>query len=175
MGGLLALSIAARYPERVERMINVTSSPKFVEDDNWPGIAKPGVRAVLPLVKQSGFNAFLDMFFEDEFAEFNPKPNNYQTIKHLIANGEKTDLHAITERMRLVDTTDLRAELSALTCPIDFIMGRKDATVPTDAYDKIQQLNPRINIHVLEQAKHMPHWTHPKEFNNLLQHILRGK
>src|SRR5689334_4068938 len=35
-GGLVTLSIASRYPERVKRIIGVTTSPRFVEDTNWP-------------------------------------------------------------------------------------------------------------------------------------------
>lgn len=45
-GGLVAISIAARYPDLVERYIGVCSIPKFIEDENWPAVPKPGFRAL---------------------------------------------------------------------------------------------------------------------------------
>src|ERR1700688_4793795 len=37
-GSLVSLSIATRYPNRVQRIVGICSTPKFIADENWPGI-----------------------------------------------------------------------------------------------------------------------------------------
>ncbi len=38
--------------------------------------------------------------------------------------------------------------------------------------EKISALNPNLNLHVIPNAQHMPFWTHPAEFNQILKQIL---
>ena len=173
MGGLLNIALAAKYPERVNRIINICSTPKFLEDIYWPGMPEIGLCSlVLPTVRDKGLSTFLQAFFEDEFAEFSSKPSNYKEACDIIATSANANINALAERMKLVDITDLRHAYQAIKCPIDFIMGDKDAAVPTAVYEEIKALNPHTIIHVIKDAKHAPFWTHPKEFNNVLQAIL---
>jgi pimeloyl-[acyl-carrier protein] methyl ester esterase len=73
-GGLVAASIAALYPERVKRFIGIATTPKFVEDDNWPGLPKPGFKAGFSVTNKQEFEALLRGFIDVEFIGFDPKP-----------------------------------------------------------------------------------------------------
>lgn len=171
-GGLIALSLAARYPARVKRIINIGSSPKFIEAPNWPAIPEPGFKPGLALIAEQGLTAFLKAFHEAEFAPIHPKPRNYDQLNQLLVNME-ADVDAISKRIGICEATDLRQEFSQLKCPIDLIFGEKDAAVPPALYPKIKQLNPRAHIHIIPGAQHMMHWTHETEFNHILKSILK--
>jgi len=171
-GGLLNLALAKQYPERVNRIINLCSVPKFIEADDWPAVAKPGFQALLPDIEQNGLSSFLTAFIDGEFAQFDPKPDIYHKIKTYFPNDSTVDLKPAAKRIHLVDDTDLRDAFKHLHCPIDLILGDQDAAVPTALYDKLKTLNPKANLHIIEGAQHMPFATHPVEFNKILNGIL---
>lgn len=171
-GGLITLSLAARYPDRVKRAITIGSSPKFIEDDNWIGVPKPGFSALIAGLDEEGIGQFLRCGHDDEFAAFDPKPASYTHLNSLIDKKENIDLMAVKQRIQICDATDLRFEFQNLECPIDLILGGKDGAVPLAAHEQIRKLNPKAQLHVIPDAKHMMFWTHPEAFNAILADIM---
>jgi len=72
----------------------------------------------------------------------------------------------------ICDNTDIRREFSTIQCPIDLIIGNQDECVPASCFGKIKALNSKVNIHEIPNAQHLSFWTHPKEFNKILNNIL---
>jgi pimeloyl-[acyl-carrier protein] methyl ester esterase len=171
-GGLITTSIAARYPDRVKHFIGIGTMPKFIEDDGWPGVAKPGFKANFSQIKELGYQAFFQGFYETEFADFDPQPKAYLKLKKLLESVPEQDLDILLAGVNIADVTDLREEFKSLSCPIDLILGGRDAAIPNDSPELIKQLNPRVNIHTIANAQHMPFWTHQKEFQAILKKIL---
>lgn len=174
-GGLVSLSIAARYPERVARFVGIGTTPKFIADaDNtWPAIPLPGFQAIFEqeLGKQ-GFKAFFQSYYNNEFRDFNPKPENYSKLMSLLDEADKFDMDVLFQGIKICDVTDLRKEFSSLQCPIDLILGDQDTSVPVAIHKYIAALNPLVKIHLLIGAQHMPFWTHPEKFTAILHAIL---
>ncbi len=170
-GGLVSMSLAARHPERVKRFIGIATSPKFVEEDNWIGVPKPGFKANFVKVKQIGVRAFLEDYYAHEFADFNPKPDAYERLVRLL-DSSRVDPNAHMKGVDICDATDLREEFQSIACPIDLILSEEDECVPTAAFKSFKQLNPNVHIHPMSHAHHIPFWTHPKQFNEILNHIL---
>ncbi len=61
LGGLIATKYAQLYKDRVKKLICVASSPKFLEETNWPGMKK----AVL-----EKFNQQLEVDYEETLKRF---------------------------------------------------------------------------------------------------------
>lgn len=171
-GGLVTTSIAARHPERVKRFIGLTTSPKFIENHDWPGVPKPGFIAAFGIIKEMGLEKFMTNFYEDEFSEFSEKPSAYFELLKLLPKLSTFDINILLKGVQICDATDLRPEFSTLTCPIDLILGGKDQSIPVNSIEKIIALNSKANVHMIPNAKHMPFWTHPAEFTQLLNQIL---
>lgn len=171
-GGLVALSLAARHPERVRQWIGLATTPKFVEDADWPGLPKPGYQSLFPLGQEIGIKGLLRGFFEAEFAAFHPKPPSYHALMRLLETRPSMPLETWMAGLRLCDSTDLRKDFHLLKCPLDLILGEKDESIPLAAVEKIQKLNPRVRIHVIPQAGHLPVWTHPAQVNAILEKAL---
>lgn len=171
-GGLLATAIASLYPERTQQLVLLASTPQFVEDDNWPGIPKPGFhQALMPDIQQNGLSIFLNAFIDQEFAEMEPKPDVFHQIKNYFPADDQVNVEAISKRLQLVDQTDLRAQFKQLQCPIDLIFGERDSAVPAQLHPHIMALNPNARKHVIAGAQHMPFATHPEAFNQVLAEI----
>ena len=170
-GGLVSISIAARYPERVKRFIGIATTPKFVEEDHWAGISKPGFKLAFLKIKQIGLKAFFKEYYDHEFADFDPKPASYEELIRLLDNS-KINIDILLKGIDICDSTDLRKEFQSICCPIDLILSEQDESIPMKAFENIEQLNPNVRIHPFPKAHHMPFWTHPKQFNYLLNHVL---
>ncbi len=174
-GGLVIQSIAINHPHRIKHLIGIGTTPKFIEADNWIGVQKPGFMNIVREVLKdpnATVHTFLNGAANAEFANFNPKPNKYQQILNNITNRSDIPKNVIETLISIVDNTDLRQEFKNISCPIDLIMGSDDPNVPTHGCEQIKTLNTLVNIHKINGAKHAPFWTHPKEFNQILDEIL---
>lgn len=58
--------------------------------------------------------------------------------------------------------------------PIDAIWGDQDTFVPVSQAAALQKLLPKLELHVLAGAAHMPMETHPIEFSQILLDLLSG-
>jgi pimeloyl-[acyl-carrier protein] methyl ester esterase len=172
-GGLITISIAARYPEMVNHFVGIGVSPKYIADDSWPGIPQPGFQAAFePEIAKKGFKNFLHEYYDGEFKDFDPKPKNYYKLLDLLDEAAKFDLDILFKGLKICDKLDLRDEFKSLKCPIDLIFGEQDESIPVEQYEYIKALNPAVNIRLIPGAHHMPFWTHPKQFNEVLKLIL---
>ncbi|MDO8955091.1 MAG: alpha/beta fold hydrolase [Gammaproteobacteria bacterium] len=172
-GGHVCMSIAARYPERVKRIIGICTSPKFIENDNWIGLPKPGFSPAFAGIHQIGYNPFVQAFIDGEFASCEPKPAAYYELTAILDRGTKRDLDILLKIMQLVDSSDVRKELQAIRCPIDLIFCENDAIAPVAAIEQIKKLNPAVQTFIIISAQHMPFWTHPVEFIKILNTLLK--
>ncbi len=169
-GGLVAKSIASRYPERVKQFIGVAATPKFIESSDWPGFPAPGFAEVFKDMPKIGLKNLLRDCYYDEFSQAVGTRN--EKIDTLMSYAEDYDLDILFRGYHICDAADLRDEFSSISCPMDLIFGEKDAAVPLEAHGNIQSLNGNTNIHVIKEGKHLPFWTHEDEFNNLLHKVL---
>jgi len=172
-GGLVAQSIAIRYPDLVKRMIGVCTTPKFVTEEGWPGIPEPGFTPEFEKAKPEGYLPFITSFIETEFPEDQRSSQQYQTLMQLAQESPKVNMDILVHGVGFCDKADFRKGLPELSMPVDFIFGGKDDTIPREAHAKIKEIAPNTNIHVIDDAKHLPFWTHPKEFFSIIDTILK--
>jgi pimeloyl-[acyl-carrier protein] methyl ester esterase len=171
-GGLVTLSIAARHPERVNKIVGIATTPRFVEDKSWKGVPKPGFKTGFDQVRNCGFHAFFKEFYKAEFSAVDCKSAGYIQLIKLLNETPEQDLDVLLSGVNICDIADFRDEFSKLKCPIDLILGDKDASVSLENHMQLKQLNPDADIHVMPEAQHMPFWTHQGIFNERLKSIL---
>ncbi len=172
-GGLVSMSIGARYPERMKRFIGIGTIPKFVTGDDWEAIPQPGFKKVFEEgISKVGFKKFLEDYYDVEFQNIDPKPAAYHKLLKLLDETDNVDMDVLYKGVEIVDNADLRAEFAALQCPIDLIFGGKDNSIPTVTHENVKKLNPAANIHIIKDSNHMSFWTYPDEFNAILETIL---
>lgn len=171
-GGLVTFSIAARYPERVKRIIGIATSPKFVEGNDWIGIPVPGFKAAYPAIEKLGFHNFIKAFFDAEFKETELKSTAYDELMKIHQATPPQDITAFLKGIEICDATDLRAEFQNMQCPVDIIFGENDSAIPIESHQLIKKLNSKAKLHIISDAQHMPFWTHEDVFNRELQNIL---
>lgn len=173
-GGLVTFSIAARFPKRVQRIIGIGTTPKFIEDVNWVGVPKPGfAKPFSDSALQVGFKEFFKGFINDEFSGELKTNADYLIVLEILKNSPHQELDVIIQGCDICDKTDLREEFKQINCKIDMIFGAKDPSVIfPEEVNNIKKLNANVTTHIMHEAKHMMFLTHKHEFNNILKQIL---
>lgn len=159
LGGLVALAAARRHPRHVGAVDLLASTPRFVRDEHWPGIPAAELDAFAdaveedPLAAHRRFTAFQLAGSEGARA----------VLRQLRALGER---HGVPSRRALADglsilrDTDLRAQLSGLSCPVRAVLGGADPLVPPALEAPLTALG--VQVHVIEGAGHVPYLSHPE-------------
>jgi len=160
LGGLIALHAAATLPAQVPMLAMLCASPRFVRGDDW----KHGVSAEIfddfASGLRSDYRGTLDRFVALEaFGSEHAKDEIRALRDNLFARGEPS-ARVLADGLELLQATDLRGVLPALSVPSLWLAGRRDRLVPPRAMQAAAQLCPQADCHVVEHAGHAPFLTH---------------
>jgi pimeloyl-[acyl-carrier protein] methyl ester esterase len=156
LGGLYAIRLAIEAKERVTELISIASSPKFMKDEDWPGI-QPSA---------------LDSFF------LNLKSNPEKTRKEFMALqlldqiqqtlAFKASEAGLQAGLEVLAKWDMREKLGGFNKPALFIFGRLDSIVPKATLNAMQKIYLNFNYQLLKKSAHMPFLSHQDEFLKIL-------
>lgn len=144
-GGRICLAFAAKYPEKVARLIIEDSSgippsgPRKLKRDVFRIVAK----SVGAIIRSDGARKLLyKIIRESDYVR--ASPNMRKTMANLTA-------------------VDIRTKLSLITAPTLIIWGAGDTTTPLKAGEAIHRGIRGAKMVVIPGARHSPHITHPLE------------
>ncbi|MBF0485887.1 MAG: alpha/beta fold hydrolase [Candidatus Omnitrophica bacterium] len=168
-GGLVALKIWQLRPCMVEKIVFVSSLPRFTQDAGYP--AGLNVEKIKKLSHQLEGNSapVLDMFFRSLFTRGERESGQYARIKSLRQGVLPPDKEALQAFLNILETTDLRDVFSSLDVPVQVILGDSDNLCPLKVVEPLKQLLPTARIDVMKGAGHFPFLSMPKEFNDLVR------
>ncbi|MBP6486247.1 MAG: alpha/beta fold hydrolase [Ilumatobacteraceae bacterium] len=168
-GGGLALAFAARWPERVDKLVlmgsmGVTFPITEGLDRVWGYEASiENMRSVLD------FFAFDRTLVNDELAELRFRASTEPGMQEAFSSMFPAPRQRWVESM----TTPLE-QIAALPHETLIIHGRDDRVIPLDnAWQLLQVIN-RAQLHVFGRCGHWTQIEHAKAFNNLLLGFLRS-
>jgi len=155
LGGLVATQAALTYPERVTQLITVASSPHFVAQANWPGIAAE-VLATFEQQLADDFAATLDRFLAIQAMGSVSARQDIKALHQVLKQRPLPDPRALKVGLNLLATVDLRQQLPAINQPFLRLYGRLDSLVSSRAVKKIDLLVPNSDKFVFAKASHAP-------------------
>ena len=173
LGGLLAAHIALTSPARMEKLIWIASSPRFVASEDWPHAMEPEVLTGFAQALEQDYRATLDRFLSLQVATGTPEGRaTLRALRALLVQQSPPELAALRTGLAVLQTADLRAQLPALACPFQAIFGARDRLVPAAVGADLRRLHPSAKIDVMTDAAHAPFLSHPREFLGLLTDFL---
>jgi malonyl-CoA O-methyltransferase len=159
LGGMLAVQLAARFPQRIRALVTLAANVKFVAAPDYP--------AAMPRAINRQFN---QSFAQDPQATL-------KLFGGLLAQGDaderallkqlrRADSSAITDNwlqaLQLLTELDNRPTFAQLVQPGLHLLADKDALVPVAAAEFMQQINPQQQVKVFENTAHAIHWSKPQ-------------
>lgn len=159
LGGMLAVQLAARFPERIRAVITLAANVKFVAAPDYPAAMSRSINrqfnqgfAQDPQATLKLFSGLLAQGDADE--------------RGLLKQLRRSDMGAVTDNwlqaLQLLTELDNRAVYAQLAQPGLHLFADNDALVPVAAAELLKQINPQQEIKLFENAAHALHWSKPQ-------------
>ncbi|WP_243042016.1 pimeloyl-ACP methyl ester esterase BioH [Dyella sedimenti] len=133
LGGLVAMTAALEHPHHARGLGVICGTPKFSRDEDWPYGSDPKLVRQLADDLETGYHATLERFIALE-AMGSPDPRaELRHLRSLMFTRGEPDLRVLQEGIRILETTDRRADLASLAVPSAWIAGHRDRLVPPPA------------------------------------------
>lgn len=172
LGGMLAVQLAARFPQRIRALITLAANLKFVAAADFP--------TAMPRAINHQFN---QGFAQDPQATL-------KLFRGLLAQGDadergllkqlrRADSSAVTDSwlqaLHLLAMLDNRASFAELAQPGLHLLAEKDALVPVAVAEVMQQISPRQQIKVFENTAHAIHWSKPQAVIDCIRDFINAQ
>ena len=144
LGGLIALTLAARHPESISRLILIGATPRFVRADDWPHGTEPAV-----------FQAFAKQLAVDHeaalrrFLTLQAGAGARSEVRALMADlegGGVPQPQALAEGLAVLQESDCRPLLRAVRAPTLLLHGIDDTIVSIEAARATAALMPDARL-----------------------------
>ncbi|WP_076417692.1 pimeloyl-ACP methyl ester esterase BioH [Colwellia sp. UCD-KL20] len=171
LGGLVTTQLAYTFPEKVVGCVTVASSPCFLnkshEEPIWPGIL-PNVLKMFYQQLAQNTQKTLEGFLKIQAMGSPHVRQDIKTIRELVMQHSLPTEQTLADSLQLLETVDLREQLSSLKMPFLRLYGKLDSLVPKSAIEPIDALLPHSQKHIFPKASHAPFISHPEAFNKVL-------
>lgn len=133
LGGLISLEAALQRHPKVQGIISIASSPRFVAAEDWPYGVLHKIFVQFGTGLLNDYYRTIDMFLMLEVQGTEDVRAELRELKaHVFDRGEPA-LHVLEEGLKILDQTDMRSKLSELQIPSLWIAGRRDRLVSPQA------------------------------------------
>ncbi|AZL16077.1 alpha/beta fold hydrolase [Rickettsiales endosymbiont of Stachyamoeba lipophora] len=137
LGGLIATYLYHLLPHKCSKLALIASTPKFMEDKNWPGITLSQIES-----NMKNFSGIVQY------------PNKSTQVRRYLAEHQTA---VPANHLKLIKSLDAREIYNNLKIPVLNILGEKDAIIPlrqTEYFPRFHQ------IIIIPKAGHVPFLTH---------------
>lgn len=159
LGGMLAVKMAERFPERVAALVTVASNMRFVADNDWPEAMAPQTYQQFFAGVEANASTALRRF---SLLQVQGAPSEKALLKTIRSNLEDIPTSVLTASLDLLAMLDNSAVIGALKVPALHLYGTNDALVPAAAVLKLQQQLPAA-VRIIDNAPHCLFLSHPAE------------
>jgi len=169
LGGLLAMAMARWQPEYVQKLLLVSTSPRFVTAPDWQHAMTPEILTKFGQNLQRDTLNTLKKFLALQVLHSDTARQQLRILHHLLENSPIPAVTTLEDSLQLLLTADLREELQQIQCDTWLCLGAKDALVPVGVGADCQILSRRLRKVIIKPAAHLPFLSHPALFLAMMQ------
>ena len=161
MGGCIALSFAALYPERVDGLGLIDTTAWYGEGapERWAERGRKG--------REEGMLSLADFqrarWFTEDFLADNP-----ETVKDLLEVFAANDTRAYEATCNMLGAADERAALSGFDFPCRIVVGENDGATPVAMAEALKDGISGASLTVLPRLRHFTPVEAPGEISEIL-------
>ncbi len=165
LGGLVASRAAIRYPEQVEGLVTIASSPCFMarEEQSWPGIP-PQVLADFSNQLDRDLGKTIERFLAIQAMGSTSAKDDIKQLRELVLSRPLPESAALIQGLDMLKHVDLRPQISQIVQPWLRIWGRLDGLVPRRVPALMPKDRPQYRDLIFHRASHAPFISHRDEF-----------
>lgn len=162
LGGLVALRLATRHPERVAAIALVSSTPCFARREDWPhGMAPGTLEAFAEGLRAEPARTIRSFVNLNALGGPDARSRMRELAALLVARGTPSSL-ALAAGLAALHDTDLRGEVASIGRPAVVIHGGRDVLTPVGAGRWLAGQLPFARLVEIGEAAHLPFVSHPR-------------
>lgn len=175
LGASIVLEIARRYPERVKALILLAGNPYFHSSaqDDWLGVDSQILSNFAQQLQEKP-QATLLKFLSLQVLGLPNYKSLLPVLKQMVAAHPVPSEQTLQQGLNVLKNNDLRSVLASLKMPVVLILGEKDNLVPVGVGALMSQLQPRLQVHIIKKAGHIPFLSHPQELLSLINDFMQA-
>ena len=174
LGGLALLQLAREYPERIAGLFMVSSTPCFVQKEDWSCAVEKNIFELFADSLEKDADATIKRFLALQVKGSGVTMSAVRQLQQSLQQRGRASTEALRSGLDMLATTDLRIELPYLNCPAAWLLGGRDTLVPVSVADELKVLQPNIKTIIEKEAAHAPFISHPENFAKALTEFAEG-
>jgi len=174
LGGLALLQLAREYPERIAGLFMVSSTPCFVQKEEWSCAVEKNVFELFADSLEKDTDATIKRFLALQVKGSGVTMSAVRQLQQSLQQRGRASVDALRSGLDILSSTDLRIELPYLNCPVTWLLGGRDALVPISVAEELKVLQPNIKTIIEKEAAHAPFISHPESFAKALTEFAEG-
>ena len=165
MGGMIGMTYALKHPRAFKSLVLCDTSSRI------PPEAKPIWEERIKIANEQGMEPLVESTLKRWFTgPFLAKRSSVvERVAGMIRSTPPAGYAGCCQAIPQINVTD---KLSAITCPVQVIVGDKDVGTPVAMAEAIHQAIPSSELVVLSDASHLSNLEQPKTFNAALLKFL---
>ncbi|EIJ81761.1 biotin biosynthesis protein BioH [Bacillus methanolicus PB1] len=171
LGALIALELANSFPEKIDRLVLISGTSRFIKGDGYDAgwerrVVERMKRQLVRNRKQTLSSFFASLFCEEE----QEKALDFEHYFH------NSDDQVLLVGLDYLMTADVRFDLRNIASPLLLVHGEKDAICPPAASRYIaEQTRENAILKFLPKTGHVPFLTKTDECARLIETFAGGK
>lgn len=174
LGGLALLQLAKEYPERVAGLFMVSTTPCFVQKEDWSCAVEKNVFEIFAASLEKDTDTTIKQFLALQVKGSGVSMSTVRELQQSLQQRGRASIDALRSGLNILASTDLRNDLAYLNCPVTWLLGGRDTLVPVILSGSLKVLQPNIKNIVEKEAAHAPFISHPENFSKNLIKFAEG-
>jgi pimeloyl-[acyl-carrier protein] methyl ester esterase len=170
LGGQVALRWAMLRPLQVQRLILVASTPCFVRREDWSHAMSMELLLEFGAALQQHYALTLKRFLALQVRGGEQERELLAELRDTLFSCGEPDLNALQAGLAILRNCDLRSALPLIMQPALIVAGERDALVPLQASQHMEQQMSAAQLVRIEGAAHAPFLSHADEF---IKHLVK--
>lgn len=164
LGGQLAMQLALDIPERIKKLILVSTTPSFVQREDWVWAMEAATLKLFIRNLKRDYISTLNRFFTLQVSgDENTLVLLRQLRKNILRKGIPEEA-GLQMGMQILLTTDMRERIKSISQPVSLLHGESDAIVHPNAARWLHENLQNSKLVMLPNCGHIPFLSHTDQF-----------
>lgn len=172
LGGMVAQRIALNQPDRIRRLILVSSTPKFVTSADWQAGVDPTNFNTFANNVNHDYKHAIMQFLTLQCMKAKDSRSSIKQLRQTFETKPTPTQATLNRALHVLLESDLREEIPNIRKPTLLIHGDRDTLTPVQAAHWMMQQLPMGYLRVISGAAHAPFLSHSDQFIETLNQFL---
>ncbi len=172
LGGMIAVQMALDFPEYVNKLILVASSPQYFKSQDWPYAVSREILEGFASELLADYQATILHFLAIQALGSEHAQDEIRLLKRRVFRDGLPNHAALKAGLDILLKTNLRRQLEKISCPSLIINGQNDRLVPLKSGEIVTGLIQNSQFEPVKNASHAPFISHPDVFVKLLKEFI---